>query len=168
MSDITVLLKLKIQTLLERLALGAEYLIKNRTAEGKDSNLSEFEPYSPAYKLVRSKAGLPAQPVSMFYSGDMLGQITHEIASFDPNSVEIFFRTKRAEDLAFYHNISGAGKSGTKRPGRVIRQFFALSDSDIEQLMKLADDSVNEFAEEIGTDIIQDMLINLRNKNVTN
>lgn len=158
MADLQTLYRMKVQTLLEKLAFGAEYKIKQRTAAGADVNGQVFVDYSPGYAKKRLASGRRINPVDLMYTGDMLAQMTHEIPSFDPNSTEIFFRTKRAEDLAYFHNITGAGR------GRVFREFFALNDGDINELFNLAEETSAELAEEITEEVLIKMLKNVRGK----
>ncbi len=158
MADLETLYRLKVQTLLEKLAFGAEYKIKQRTAAGANVEGETFEPYSPGYEAKRLSSGHAISPVDLMYTGDMLAQMTHEIPSFNPNSEEIFFRTKRAEELAYFHNITGAGPAGTLKRGHVLREFFGLSEAEIEDLFKLAETESAELAESLTEETIVKML----------
>lgn len=156
MANLQTLYRLKVQTLLEKLAFGVEHKIKERTSAGSNVHGEAFKDYSPGYAKKRIAHGLQLNPVNLMYTGDMLAQITHEVPSFDPNSMEIFFRTKRAEDLAYFHNITGAGRS------RVFREFFDLNEGDINDLFILAEDTMHELAEEITEEVLVKMIKSVR------
>lgn len=156
MPNLDTIYRLKVQMLLEKLAYGAEYKIKQRTAAGADYNGEVFIPYSPAYALKRLKTGRNINPVDLMYTGDMLAQMAHEIPSFDPNSTQIFFRTKRAEDLAYFHNIVGAGR------GRKFREFFGLNEGDINELHTLATETAASIADEITEEVLVKMIKQVR------
>lgn len=105
--------------LMARLGSFAEFIIKQRTAQGRDVNGKLFKPYSEKYKLFRQEAGRGQIP-NLFFSGRMLGALTHRTEGSD--TVRLFF-----------HDAQQAAKaSGNQRH----REFFGLSADDITLLMK--------------------------------
>jgi hypothetical protein len=65
--------------------------------------------------------------VDMQHTGEMMAALTYRVDAAS-NSVTLFFATKRAERKAFWHNISGAGKS------RVLRKFMGLQPGQINKI----------------------------------
>lgn len=69
------------------------------------------------WKLVESPSADP-DDVNLTLTGNMLSAMQPNVNS--DGSVEIGFANSEAAELAFYHNISGAGRS------RVLRRFLGL------------------------------------------
>lgn len=136
------------EALMRDVGLLAERLIRTRTEQMRDVNGAPLQPLSPGYAKAKAEAGLLPVP-NLTVSGRMLNDMA--VMDVTPRSVSIGFlssggtalRTGRrrkgvptastfiqrsrsvgAADKAFYHNETGAGRSG------VVREFFALSPSD--------------------------------------
>src|ERR1035438_9095851 len=105
-SRISELLKaLKSQTLLNKLALGAELIIKLRTQKGFDVFGKEFQEYSNPYKKIRTRAHLHTSPVDLFFdhTAGMLLKIDHVVAN-DFNSVRVLINDQEKDLIGRYHN----------------------------------------------------------------
>lgn len=113
---------MKSQQFLNKLALAAIRIIKKRTREGKDIKGASFKEYSKGYLKKREAAGLPnADQVNLRFAKrqSMMDAIDHEVAN-DLESVAVLFNDSVKNDLAYYHNVSGAGTSN------VIRKFWGI------------------------------------------
>jgi len=104
--------------LMERIGSLAEFLIKQRTAQGKDVRDQLFKPYSEKYKLFRQEKGRDTGTPNLFFSGQMLGAMTHKVEGDD--TVKIFFADSQA----------AAKASGNQRK----RAFFGLSADEVRQI----------------------------------
>jgi len=143
------------EAIFTRAELAIIRIIKKRTREGKDVEGRSFKPYSEGYRRIRQRAGRPTTPVDLNFSN--AGGMLDSIEGFIPSTldkVSIEFNRPDKELLAYYHNISGAGK------GKVIREFFALSDDESEQVFK----NVEELALDLGSNITEDELTNVLKK----
>jgi hypothetical protein len=120
--------------------------IRTRTEQGTDFEGRPFAGLSEGYAKQKAKAGLP--PVAnLTVSGRMLNDMRQEDTSESRTvlgfssmggsaSGHTFIQRSRsvgAADKAFYHQEAGAGKS------RVLRQFFDLSESEVDQLQDRVD-----------------------------
>lgn len=130
-----------------------ELIIRNAD-EGIDINGKKFAPFSFSYwfakkykkksksKTKKGKSRYLKQAESAFateknnvfltQSGAMLAAI--DVVKIDEKTSEITigFNDKNASKIAFYHNVSGAGK------GRVIRRFFGVKKADEDELYSYA------------------------------
>lgn len=124
---------------LNKIGLAASRIILRRTRQGKDISGSSFKPYSKSYQKKKKKMGFAdVTTVNLEASrvGSMLSAIDYE-TSFD--SVILYFNKPAKEQLAYYHNISGAGKS------RVIRKFWGIEMRDeLDALTNLANKEAKE------------------------
>lgn len=124
---------LKSQTLLHKLALGVEFLIKQRTQKGFDLFGQTFLPYSDAYKKKRESHNLNVWPVDLFWdhTQGMLTKIDHVVANnFD--SVRVLINDPEKELIGSYHDRLGAGKN------KVIRRWWGIhSDDEKNRLSRL-------------------------------
>lgn len=141
-----ILLALKKQQFFNKIGLGAIRLIKKRIRSGKDIKGSTFQPYSDNYVLVKSRAGF-ANPekvnLTLARVGGMLAAIDHK--SVGEDTVEVYFTDPLKEQLAYYHNVSGAGKS------KVLREFFGLNEEEEDTLTELAQSEAEKIlVKEIG------------------
>lgn len=133
--------KLRKQEFLNKISLAIESLIKKRTAEGTDYTGASFKPYSEKYADKRRALSLPADKVNLsydLYSG-MMTSLDHVVLN-NFESAKVYFNKTEKEKLAYYHNISGAGKK------KVIREFFNLSGAEVNMIMKLAEQYSEDFA----------------------
>lgn len=133
-SRIPELLKaLKSQTLMEKLGLGAIFIIKQRTQKGFDVFGKEFKEYSEPYKKIRKRAHLHTSPVDLFFdhTAGMLLKIDHVVAN-DFESVRVLINDDAKELIGTYHNTLGAGKS------KVIRKWWGIqAAAEKEKLSKI-------------------------------
>lgn len=127
---------------LNTLGLAVIRIIMDRTREGKDVSGAPFKAYNEQYaKRRQKKTNFPPTPVNLTATVEReqrmmsTDNIIHEVNG-DYNSVMVFMNYPEKEQLAYYHHISGAGK------GRVIREFFDLSDDEVTELTELANELV--------------------------
>jgi hypothetical protein len=99
------------------------FLIKQRTAKGKDYQGNNFIKYTPEYASIRKSKSLPLTP-DLFFKGNMLSNMTQKSS---PTSAQIYFSAVR-------EGIKAVGNQRT-------RKFFAIGDREAPQLM-------NKFMEE--------------------
>jgi hypothetical protein len=143
------------EAIFTRAELAILRIIKKRTREGKDVRGASFRPYSAGYRRVRQRANRPTSPVDLIFSnaGGMLDSIEGFINQ-DLTKLSIEFNKPDKERLAYYHNISGAGK------GKVIREFWGLSEEESEKVFK----DVEQLALELGSNITEKELENVLKK----
>lgn len=148
------------QTLLTRIALQAIEMINDNIEQKQDYKGNAFAPYSFSYWLksksklgstkgakapkdkrkrkvfldtMRARFNQAKNNVTLTDTGEMLSALS--VLDTKTDSVKIGFNTKRSAELAFYHNVSGSGKKKVKR------EFFALSDKQIQKLKNNAQDA---------------------------
>ena len=112
-----------VQKSLGRTAEFLMFLIKRRTARGKDFNGMDFVKYTPEYRKIREAKQLPTKP-DLFFSGKMLSNMTQKST---PSQAQISFSTIR----------EGLKAMGNQRK----RKFFAIGDAEAPLLK-------NKFMEE--------------------
>jgi hypothetical protein len=78
-------------------------------------------------------ASAKSAQVDLQQTGEMLAALTYRVDA-PKNSVTLFFSTKRAERKAYWHNISGAGKS------RILRKFMGLQPGQIAKIKEIVPD----------------------------
>lgn len=105
--------------------------IKLRTAKGIDASGRSFEPYTPKYKFFRQKKGLQTEKVDLFFTGSMISSMTY----------------KATDKVASVYFLNTSDKSGAKNPNKAAwlnekREFFALSNSDIDEIEEIVDDFI--------------------------
>jgi hypothetical protein len=127
---------------LDRIGLQIGTIIKRRTAQGYDYHGQKFQYYSKGHMKKRSAEDLPIANVDLHFSmyDGMMDRIDYSI---DNNLVTMYFSDEKKEQLAFYHNVSGAGRS------RVIREFWNLSESEMAQVMALYEEDMNAILKEL-------------------
>lgn len=113
-----------IPTRQDMLGLAAEAIdiIKKRTLAGTDIDGGRFAKYSPSYKKRREDTGRTTSVVNLSFHGDMLRSMAYRPIS---NGAAIFFRDAERSAIARYHN-DGLGVPQ--------RQFFGLSDAELQRL----------------------------------
>ncbi len=136
--------------LLERIGVFIKGKIVQRTLQGKDVDGNTFAPYSPGYAKLRAmspkpqsvvdrtgvRSGLSTKP-DLFFSGRMIGAITHTVETGDNPAVILFFARQNPEGmLAAVHN-SGGGR--TKK-----RKFFGISEPDVNTIRKMLETGINK------------------------
>jgi hypothetical protein len=99
------------------------FLIKKRTARGKDFNGMDFAKYTPEYRKIRGEKQLPLKP-DLFFSGKMLSNMTQKST---PSYAQVYFSSIR----------EGLKAMGNQRK----RKFFAIGDAEAPLLK-------NKFMEE--------------------
>jgi hypothetical protein len=112
-----------VKTSLGRTAEFLMFLIKRRTARGKDYNGNDFAKYTSEYRKIRETKQLPTRP-DLFFSGKMLSNMTQKSS---PTEAQVYFTSVR----------EGLKAIGNQRK----RKFFAIGFSE-EPLLK------NKFMEE--------------------
>ncbi|MBC8377188.1 MAG: hypothetical protein H8E26_14180 [FCB group bacterium] len=117
---------------MEKLGLAAAFLIKERTAEGKDVDGDNFAKYSEDYAEKRRSENLPTHPVNLEFNAidGMMHSIDHLVAR-DASKVVLYLRGSRNRRIARYHNKLGAGKS------KVIRRFWGLNNDEQTKISEL-------------------------------
>lgn len=115
--------------------------IKSRTSQGVDINGNAFVGYSKAYQssdefLAARKSG----GVNMKLSGDMLGSI--DILEIKGNSIKIGF-ADREEELKAHGHMTGGGKNNSLP----VREFFGITDRDLEEANKKFEALINKSKE---------------------
>ena len=116
------------ERLMNEIGMYAISQIQIRTAEGKDVEGRPFSPYSERYRLFRKKKGRSVDKVNLFFTGSMMGSMTHEATE---DSARIFFMN--TSDKSDVLNPLKAWALNQKR------SFFALSGQDqqgIERLLR--------------------------------
>lgn len=123
---------LKNQALMNRLGLGVRRLIQDRTRKGLDVQGKPFRKYSGGHAKRRAKLGLPTHPVNLQMDdvSGMLRRIEHVVAR-DLSDVEVYIGDPVKERIAYYHNVSGAGKS------RIRREFWGLAKKEESMLQDI-------------------------------
>lgn len=96
-----------------------------RTAQGKDVEGNDFDDYSPAYAAFRKKAGRPTDKVDLFFTGKMLGSITHKV---EEDKATIFFAGADESEKAYWVNQG--------------RNFFGISPSDEDRLREMVVEAI--------------------------
>jgi hypothetical protein len=99
------------------------FLIKKRTARGKDFNGMDFAKYTLEYRKIREEKQLPLKP-DLFFSGKMLSNMTQKST---PSYAQVYFSSIR----------EGLKAMGNQRK----RKFFAIGDAEAPLLK-------NKFMEE--------------------
>jgi hypothetical protein len=153
------------QKIFNKLGLQAIRIIRKRTRKAYDVKGNIFKSYSQGYLKKRAKAGLEnPEKVTLEFSrvNSMLETIGYTYAlglGGAESSVEVYITDPLKEQIAYYHNISGAGK------GKVIREFWGIeSDKEVEQLNNVINASVREaLVKEIGDILVE--LNELRDNN---
>jgi hypothetical protein len=112
-----------VQKSLGRTAEFLMFLIKRRTARGKDFNGMDFAKYTPEYRKIREAKQLPTKP-DLFFSGKMLSNMTQKSS---PTQAQVYFTAIR----------EGLKAIGNQRK----RKFFAIGDAEAPLLK-------NKFMEE--------------------
>jgi hypothetical protein len=112
-----------VQKSLGRTAEFLMFLIKRRTAKGKDFNGMDFVKYTPEYRKIREAKQLSARP-DLFFSGKMLSNMTQKST---PTYAQVYFTAVR----------EGLKAIGNQRK----RKFFAIGSAEAPLLK-------NKFMEE--------------------
>lgn len=110
--------------------------IKLRTADGEDVEGNKFKPYSPSYALFRKKKGLQTDEVDLFFTGSMMSSMTYDASD---TKVKVYFLNTESKGVD--------GGEGAKNPDKAAwlnekREFFAMSDDDIEEIDEIVDDFI--------------------------
>lgn len=111
-------------------------LINANIDAGVDIEGVPFETYSEAYEAWKRDRYPQGERVNLTLTGNMLSALTH--VPGEANQVVVGFSNSQAAELAYYHNISGAGR------GRVLRRFLGLRDDQLEDsvLIKLIKNAI--------------------------
>lgn len=112
-----------VKTALGRTSEFLMFLIKQRTATGKDYKGNPFVEYTPEYKKIRKLKGLPTTP-DLFFKGNMMSGMTQRSSS---KQSQITFSSVRENSKALWNQET--------------RKFFAIGDIEAPLLK-------NKFMEE--------------------
>jgi len=128
---------------LQRIGLAfATFVRENTIPKNRDIYGNPFQEYSDLYAGKRERAGLGTD-VDLIFSRlkgiDAMMDSIDDLLLKGLSGVAMFFRNSRAEQLARYHNIEGAGKS------RVIRRFWGLTDEHKQKITDMVGEHANEF-----------------------
>lgn len=121
---------------IRKIAEGAMTMIKRRTAQGKDADDRNFEPYSPAYWEWKQSRGRSrakhggTSHVNLMFHGHMLQAM--QIRSI-PNGYELFFLPDQAMK-AMAHQF---GQGNLPQ-----RKFFGLPDAEWKRLFDMVQQEI--------------------------
>lgn len=101
-----------VKTALGRTAEFLMFIIKQRTARGRDYQGNSFVKYSPEYLKLREAKGLPRTP-DLFFKGNMLSNMTQKSTS---TRAEIYFSAVRENKKALWNQKT--------------RKFFAIGEKE--------------------------------------
>lgn len=116
--------------ILNKAAAYIDFKILERTARGVDLYEDEFIPYAPLTVRLRSEKGLPTKKVDLFFTGEMLGALTHEA---DSDEGTVFFLPGGSPSPA-----EKAIKNNERRP------FFGVSREDRNMVFSIIDNEINK------------------------
>lgn len=127
------------QTLLNKLGLAMERIIKKRTREGVDVYGNRFQEYSEGHKTRRKRLNLQTEPVNLEMNtvDGMMHKLDSVIAS-DLSDVALIIDDPEKEQIASFHNVQGAGKSKVKRV------FWGINEQEEKQLFDLFEEDISE------------------------
>ena len=108
-----------VKTALGRTAEFLMFIIKQRTARGKDFQGNNFVKYTPEYAKIRKAKGLPTTP-DLFFKGNMLSNMTQKSS---PTKAEISFSAVR-------ENIKALGNQKKCK-------FFAIGQREQQPIMNV-------------------------------
>jgi len=114
-----------VKTALGRTAEFLMFLIKQRTAKGKDYQGNSFVKYTPEYARVRKAKGLPTTP-DLFFKGNMMSGMTQRST---PTQAQITFSSVRENSKALWNQKT--------------RKFFAIGDKEAPLLKNKFMDEYN-------------------------
>jgi hypothetical protein len=114
-----------VKTALGRTAEFLMFLIKQRTAKGKDYQGNSFVKYTPEYARVRKAKGLPTTP-DLFFKGNMMSGMTQRSS---PTQAQITFSSVRENSKALWNQKT--------------RKFFAIGDKEAPLLKNKFMDEYN-------------------------
>jgi hypothetical protein len=80
------------------------------------------------YKWLREQAGKPSGKVDMRWTSELMRSLTVLNINAQAGEITIGHRGKRNEDLAYWHNVAGAGRS------KKIRKWLLLTNAELEKL----------------------------------
>ncbi len=137
------------QEQMNKVGLAGIRKIQERTREGTDVHGRPFKPYSDNHAERREELGLPTHIVNLEMDdiSGMLRRVDHIVAAdFESVAVDITDEQKRL--IASYHNELGVGKTGEN-----IREFWALSAEEEEDIAKI----VQRDTDQLLTDLTRDL-----------
>lgn len=115
-----------VKTALGRTAEFLMFIIKQRTAKGKDYQGNDFVKYTPEYLKLRKQKGLPTRP-DLFFKGNMMSGMTQRSS---PTQAQITFSTIRENSKALWNQKT--------------RKFFAIGDREAPLLKNKFMDEYNK------------------------
>ena len=108
-----------VQKSLGRTAEFLMFIIKRRTARGKDYQGNDFVKYTPEYRKIREAKQLPTKP-DLFFSGKMLSNMTQKSS---PTQAQVYFTAIR----------EGLKAIGNQRK----RKFFAIGQKEQQPIVNV-------------------------------
>lgn len=129
---------LKSQKLLNKLGLGAEHIILDRTRKGLGADGTPLQGYSESYKKVRERAGLGTGKVDLYFDhvDGMLLHVDHVINN-NFESVRVYINDPEKSKIAGYHDKYGAGKK------KIIRHWWGIElPAELQKMKQLAIDTL--------------------------
>lgn len=129
--------------ILEQIAVKIKNTIYLRTQSGRDADGNQFKPYSPVYARKEGKT-----LVNLTKTGHLLNAMTQKVLT--NSTAKVFFTNFRypnginTQELALIHNKTGAGRN------KVVRNFFAVGDDELDDLIKIYEKEVAKIQKEVG------------------
>lgn len=112
--------------LMDEIGLYVISQIQIRTAEGKDVVGANFAPYTAHYRLFRQEKGRSTSKVNLFFTGSMMGSMTHEATD---DMTRIFFMNTK--------DPSGASNPLKAYGLNRKRNFFAIGEEDQQEIERM-------------------------------
>jgi hypothetical protein len=107
-------------------------LMNQQVAKSKDVENKAYKPYSTAYSEWKERKYPQFKgKVNLTRTGRMLRGLND--VAVDKNEINIRFADQESAEIAYYHNVMGAGKA------KVIRRFLGLTEKELE------DKTLNKF-----------------------
>lgn len=104
--------------------------------KGNDTNLFKSKSgklwvvITKGYKWLREQAGKPSGKVDMRWTSELMRSLMVLNTDVDSGTITIGHKGKRNEDLAYWHNVAGAGRA------KKIRKWLMLSNTELEKIGK--------------------------------
>lgn len=80
------------------------------------------------YRWLREQAGKPSAKVDMRWTSEMMRSLMVLSADVETGEIVIGHKGKQNEDLAYWHNVAGAGRS------KKIRKWLALTEDELTKI----------------------------------
>lgn len=80
------------------------------------------------YKWLREQAGKNTSKVDLTWTRELMRSMTVLSTDINSGEIEIGHKGKRNEDIAYWHNVAGAGK------GKKKRVYLSMTDAELQKL----------------------------------